>query len=550
MLLFSILTNFLALGQTLHEVVARLKSEPSTYPHLSISSSQSDPINEPILISLPSNGLRLQFDGPLQQLRLIEVIDFSKVKLTYKSLDLGRQSPSFSPPHSPHSTSSDGPNFKHIYSKLFGPTFPGLYKPADEQRGEQYGTYILSYPGLAFTFPLLASAWHPNKDFATILSLPACKPASSLAVFHGASWTATCPTLFTAQLSDPKLGGSGNRDSYPDEVAGITVFGGGKVKIEKSYGREPFWLYLGQTTAQDCVAELGPPDAVYRKSDQRLSIHKADGAVRPTTRASDDPSFDHSTAITTDDDSDSPVGTATPSSSDQEGSDEDYEEVPFSNLDEPITGRCFYNYFYHGLDILFAPPPTPSPAPPGFDSAAPEPEILNTSAPLVATKLILHSNVPGTYSFNRHRRVPWSIGYLPPPLNEATSQLPFSTIASSLHSIWSNTSTSTSLRGGAVGAGGLGTSRYAKGMVLNRDWGDSPGSSVELLGGWEEQKRTGLRGGYGGRREGSDESGGSEEIEGEGGNVGNTTLFGWPGLVVEVAGVGRRGGEVGEVTVF
>jgi len=55
-------------------------------------------------------------------------------------------------------------------------------------------------------------------------------------------------------------------------------------------------------------------------------------------------------------------------------------------------------------------------------------------------------------------------------------------------------------------------------MVLNRGWGDSPGSSCELLGGWEESA--------GGEKK--DVSSISEQ------SLGNTELYGFPGMVFEV----------------
>jgi len=67
-----------------------------------------------------------------------------------------------------------------------------------------------------------------------------------------------------------------------------------------------------------------------------------------------------------------------------------------------------------------------------------------------------------------------------------------------------------------------------RGMVLNRGWGDSPGSSCELLGGWEE-------------------SGGTNPGVGKGrGEDSTTTLYGFPGLVFEVL----KNGWVSAVTVF
>jgi len=54
-------------------------------------------------------------------------------------------------------------------------------------------------------------------------------------------------------------------------------------------------------------------------------------------------------------------------------------------------------------------------------------------------------------------------------------------------------------------------------MVLNRGWGDSPESSVELLGGWEEG--VGEKGG-----------GHGDGVQG----LGNTELFGFRGMLFEV----------------
>ena len=72
-----------------------------------------------------------------------------------------------------------------------------------------------------------------------------------------------------------------------------------------------------------------------------------------------------------------------------------------------------------------------------------------------------------------------------------------------------------------------------RGMVLNRGWGDSPGSSCELLGGWEES--------ISGNRKGTGDLIGDEEQ-----SLGNTELFGFPGLVFEVL----KNGAVSCLTVF
>jgi len=203
---------------------------------------------------------------------------------------------------------------------------------------------------------------------------------------------------------------------------------------------------------------------------------------------------------------------------DDSGDEDDDGEVAGS-----VSGECFYNYFYHGFDVLISTPTTPSQCPPSKRPTAEEGILAaDTSNHLVATKLILHGNVPGSYPFNRHRRCRWEIQYLKPKKGEdiINSESSFKDIESRLHEEWK------SIYKDAEEA-----KAGQRGMVLNRDWGDSPGSSCELLGGWEES--------VGGKRT---DPAGTEDVRG----LGNTTLFGFPGLVFEVL----KNGIVSGVTVF
>ncbi|KFZ08168.1 hypothetical protein V501_06073, partial [Pseudogymnoascus sp. VKM F-4519 (FW-2642)] len=272
--------GFLALGSSLHDIVTRLKAEPQTFGKLELIYSPDHPVTEPVIVSLPTNGLRLRFDGPEQRLRLIEITDFSKSKLTYKNIDIVKPASPASPSNTSSSipdSSSAGPTFKHIYNKLLAPSYPGDYVPPDANGDGKYGVYILSYPGIAFTFPVLASTWNPSKDYATMLALPSTKPATSMAVFIGDSWVEAQKVLYDELLEDPRSYSPSHKgkDVYPDEISLVNIFGEGKLRLDRAWGSTPFWLFLGQTTPQELVAELGPPDAIYRKSDQRMAIHKA-----------------------------------------------------------------------------------------------------------------------------------------------------------------------------------------------------------------------------------------------------------------------------------
>lgn len=499
--------GFLVLGASLHDILTRLKAEPQRFPRLDLTYEQSSPVKEPVILGLPENGIRLRFDGPEQRLRLIEVLDFTKNRITYKDRDVLR------PAGTPGAPSENltGPTFRHIYKNLIGPTFPGEYVEPEHGDETGMGLYVLSYPGIAFSFPMHKSSWSPGKDVVSLLSSSASHPAASMAIFSGDSWADARETLYTQALEHIKTAPpfAKSRESVPDEVSLVRIYGEGRLELVRPWSNSPLWILLGKTTPQELVAELGPPDAIYRKNDQRMSIHK-----------NRTPSMNHKrpdvNELRQDDSTDtdqSSVHTATDDSDEEEGEGEAAGNV---------SGECFYNYFYRGFDVLLSTRTTRSLRPPSKETIEPstyDPVQDDSSQNLVASKIILHGNVPGSYPFNRHRRCRWEIKYLNQPGNDIiNSESPFKHIESRLQeewkSIYKNTTEAKSRQ---------------RGMVLNRDWGDSPGSSVELLGGWEESAGT--------KRQDS-----GEGLTG----LGNTTLFGFPGLVFEVL----KNGAVSGVTVF
>ena len=505
------------LGASLHDILTRLKAEPPNFPKLDLIYSPLQPVKDPVVLNLPKNGVRLRFDGPEQRLRLIEVLDFSKSKLSYHNNDVAKPTVQTPGGSQTPTESHPGPQFRHVYNKLLGPTFPGEYVAPDTDDDTDYGLYILSYPGIAFSFPIMSSAWSPDKDFVSLLSSSATQPAVSMAIFDGESWADARQNLYTQTVQDPRnfapIGKA--RELYPDEVGLVKIYGEGRLEMERPWGSASFWLTLGETTPQELVAELGPPDAIYRKNDQRMMIHKARERRDSRTPTGNDARLQ--------DDS-----TDTDHSSAHTGTDVSDDESETEGIGSRTSGECFYNYFYHGFDILISSPTTPSRPPPSLSASPPttstNPIPMETSAPLVATKIILHSNVPGSYSFNRHRRCRWDIDYLSrkPRASPVTSETPFAEVEKLLQEEWENIYKSSTE-----------AKQHQRGMVLNRGWGDSPGSSCELLGGWEDSA--------GGRRVDSPNAVLDEEK-----GLGNTTLYGFPGLVFEVL----KNGTVSGLTVF
>ncbi|OAL05782.1 hypothetical protein IQ06DRAFT_373166 [Phaeosphaeriaceae sp. SRC1lsM3a] len=510
--------GFMTLGCSLHEVLTTIKAEVRAFPRFQLYHDDLRPIESPIQLILPDNGLRLQFDGPDQRLRLIEVLDFAKARLVYKDIEVYKPAEG----HNVLATGSSGPRFRHVYDKLLGPTYGGEYIPPKSEDANEAGTYILSYPGVAFNFPVQHSAYSPKKDFISLLSSTATGPATSMAIFHGESWQKARGTLFTAIPSNPRslaLAGKG-REGGPDEIEMVKIHGQGRIEVVRRFN-PPFCIVLSETMPQDLIMELGAPDSIYRKNDHRLSIHKD----RRTSDASD-----ISPGLTADDMLDSDRGSAIGSDPGDEWEDDD-EAALEAQEREIAAAEHFYNYYHHGFDLLISQPTQISPPSPTADrkdsdihdegelSAQP----LNH---LTVTKIILHGNVPGSYQFNRHRRSRWTLEHVPSnmyrePLN---SEMQFGDISGRLKEVFKPYYDNEEQE-----------RLQQRGMALNRGWGDSPGSSCELLGGWEE----------GSSKKSRFANPGSGMVEAAA-DVGNVELFGFPGMVFEVL----KNGAVSSLTVY
>ena len=383
--------------------------------------------------------------------------------------------------------------------------------PPDKDSTHETGSYVLSYPGIAFSFPLPEAAWRPEENFVILLSSAAAGPASSIAIFSGASWQDACQDLYTRDLPNPKMHSSAGRgkEQHLDEIELVHISCDGNLKLLRRSSAH-FDLKLGETTPQDLVAELGPPSAIYIKSDRRLSIHKALNQnlnLSPLESGGELTKYDENLEI------DRASSQATTDSEDESLSG----GKSLRNNSEPV--EYFYNYFHHGLDIFIADASWSSSAELGLQKIDRQ-RASKGAHGLVVTKVLLHGNIPGSYPFNRYCRTRWIID---PNIADFVgiqldSETPFTEIANTLQQVWQDSEEN-----------GLNPRVFLRGMPINREW-DSPGSSCELLGGWEEQ---------------------TEEVPKKSTskkNLGHasTELFGYPGLIFEVL----KSGIVSCLTVY
>jgi len=427
--------GFFTLGSSLQEVLSAIKEDKTHYPTIELSFSQTKPLSTPVAVGLPQNGLRLRFDGSDQRLRLIEVVDPTKTKITFKGSELAKR--------------QDEPAaFKRIY-QLFGASYPGEYIQPDV--GSRTGTYILSWPGIAFNFPLQHSAWSPEKDHVSLLGSHAAQPATHIAVFEGNSWPEARGSLFVKTPTGPRTAAiaSQPRDFLPAELEWASVKDAGEISFVRRAPALPFNLVLGQTTPQDLLTELGPPNAFHKREPQ--SRPEQPVINRRGSNARSLQNGFHSTPPS----SYGSTGTDTFETDFQDSADVD------DDPSEKASREVFWCYFGHGLDILVGPP---SGDVSGNEHVPVTP--VAASPHLVVLRVVVHGNVPGSYAFNRHRRLRWALD-LQGTSSTLTSEHSFDDIKPDLMQAFH---------------GARPESEFGRGKVVNRSWGGgSTESSFNLM---------------------------------------------------------------------
>ena len=384
-----------------------------------------------------------------------------------------------------------GPAFRQVYHKLFGPTFAGEYFAPPGISSSEQGTYVLSYPGVAFSFSIDPNTWSPKADFVSILSSPSTSSAKCLNIFNGASWKDARQDYMTRACPHPRslaLSGRG-REGCPDEIDLIKIKSPGHIEMVRR-STPGFHLILSESTQQDLVAQLGPPDAIYRKYDRKMSIHKN----RTSSRSDHTPFGSSPGQIDGYSDTDrSSAHTTTDYSSPEDETVAESGGVP--------SQECFYNYFHHGFDIFLSYPSILSSSKEDNGPSTDDTQTGANAGQLVATKILIHGNIPGSYAFNRYRRSRWKVETCDPPF---TSEEPFKRISERLQRDWEESHPDEGEN-----------SHLRRPMVLNRDWGDSPASSFEFAD--LENSKDGLDNPH--------------KIES---SLGNTHLYGFPGYLFEV----------------
>ncbi|KAJ7068370.1 hypothetical protein C8F01DRAFT_979686 [Mycena amicta] len=284
------------LGTSLWNVVDLLRRLQHSFPQVDIKYDTDAASTTPIILYIRPH-LELLFSGKQQRLHTIVL----------RKLRLGAGEPPVTLRYKDVVLSSPDDVLKRVFvSRTFGPTYPS----GDDLRSD------LRYPGLWFSF-----VEDGMGDSLKGIEDPRMQEVKRVIV------------------SQKERDGE-DRDALGEPVESAAMEGDVSRAIAKVHegvtlyfypsNSSPLHIRLGETTAQDLTLDLGPPNRVHYKDDERMTIHA-------TARSGDN-----------------------------------------------SEAAYFYNYFQHGIDFLLSPAH-------------------------VVTKIILHSNVPGSPLFQRYKRCNWEI---------------------------------------------------------------------------------------------------------------------------------------------
>jgi len=228
--------GFFVLGMSVSEAIAFIQQKNKVISHAELKYNELDPIATDILLDLNEDGVMLRFEPKTQKLKSIIIYDVTRVILLYNKSVFN------SPEEAPTLVST---------SETFGLTHPGEYDPTTQ-------IYYLHYPGLSFTFPIPKKyeALYMNSNEIPPMEFPnrTTPVANKIFIYVGNK-------IQTPELPPHPIPNS----LYFEET--IVKIGSGVEFI----GRKSNITF--ESTSQDVISELGPPNKIFYKEEDKMKIH-------------------------------------------------------------------------------------------------------------------------------------------------------------------------------------------------------------------------------------------------------------------------------------
>ena len=281
------------LGATINDVIGAIKRDSIALRDNRLIFNHSDPLASDLIIDVLHLSIRLRFAADTQRLYLIDAYDPTQLTFTYLHT-------SFS------GTSHPAPSLSSIY-QTFGPSFPPQFDPKRQ-------AWLLKYPGIAFVFDDHTAA---NSGVVQVMSEGELSyddmddrdvSLTRILVLHGDQFSPPPPSL-PSSASVPSLSSSHSVHAHVNR--GLYL------------ASRALWLPFHHSI-QDVLLDLGPPDSITWKNDEKMRIH----ATQPTN------SHDHNHHHTTTQHNTHTTHTAHHSNS------------------GTIGDSFFFNYYSLGFDLL------------------------------------------------------------------------------------------------------------------------------------------------------------------------------------------------------
>ena len=231
------------LGSTINEVIGVIKRDSIALRDNRLIFNHADPLASDLILDVLHLAIRLRFAADTQRLYLIDA--YAPTQLTFTYLHT-----SFSgPTHPPPSLSS-------IY-QAFGPSFPPQFDPRRQ-------AWLLKYPGIAFVFDELAA---PNSGVVQVMSEDELSyddmdsrdvQLTRILVLHGEHFQPPPRSMPRAGTATSEL-----TASHPVQA---------HVHRGVYLSRRSLWLPFHHSI-QDVLLDLGPPDSITWKHDEKMRIH-------------------------------------------------------------------------------------------------------------------------------------------------------------------------------------------------------------------------------------------------------------------------------------
>lgn len=259
------------LGMHFSQAIAIIQSQVGIIKGVQVLYSDTNPLGVDLIINLPQDGLRLIFDPVVQRLKTIEVFNMKLVKLKYGGVYF----------NSPEVL----PSIEQI-EHSFGATHPGVYDAAKQ-------LFALHFRGLSFYFPV-DSKLHAGyaHGLGSLVFLSGASPVvSKMSLYAGSNVAENRPPPLPLACY--------HRQMYLESATVLrSVLGctrGLKLKLfTEGSGRalEPRRQtftkeVLFGDSCQDVAMNLGAPNRIFFKSEDKMKIHSSSVNRQAQSKRSD-----------------------------------------------------------------------------------------------------------------------------------------------------------------------------------------------------------------------------------------------------------------------